>query len=84
MSYTPPVGVKDSTRMTKREKQIFSEENLRAVAFRMDWDNRRANMLSGKEDSVKLLVYNAERGMSRVRMEHIWGPEFVRIVLDGV
>jgi hypothetical protein len=84
MHYITPAGVRDSTRMSKREQRIFSEENLRAVAFRMDWDDRRANMLAGRENSVKLLVYSAERGMSRARLCQIWGPDFVRIVLDGV
>jgi hypothetical protein len=48
----------------------------------MDWDDKRKRMISGREDSIKLLKYSAERGMSRTRMCQIWGDDFVRIVLE--
>ena len=77
--YTHINGIKYFSR---REQVELSDKNINAAAYRMDWDDKRKRMVSGREDSIKLLKYSAERGMSRTRMCQIWGSDFVRIVLE--
>ncbi len=67
---------------SRKERELLSDKNINAAAYRMDWDDRRRRMIDGREESIALLKYNAARGMSRARMCQIWGSDFVRIVLD--
>lgn len=67
---------------SRREREQLTDKNIKAAAYRMDWDDKRVRMISGREKSIDLLRYSAERGMSRTRMCEIWGRDFVAIVLD--
>jgi len=67
---------------SKRERATLTDSNIKAAAYRMDWDDKRKRMISGREESIALMKYSAERGMSRARMCEIWGRDFVAIVLD--
>lgn len=67
---------------SRKEREQLTDKNINAAAYRMDWDDRRRRMIDGREESIALLKYNAERGMSRARMCQIWGSDFVRIVMD--
>lgn len=58
------------------------EPGHKVLSYLMERQERGFALVSGRESSVALLRASAKRGMSRQRMEQIWGRDFVRVVLE--
>jgi hypothetical protein len=67
-------------RSAEREARRRAEEDAKRLA---EIDERSKAIIRTKPESVKLLLYSRERGMSRATMNQIWGRTFVDAIIGG-
>jgi hypothetical protein len=59
-----------------------NEGRKELLASILSSQERSASWRVGRNKTISLIRYNAARGMSRRRIDEIWGPDLARVALD--
>jgi len=59
-----------------------NEGRKELLASVLSSQERSASLRAGRGKTISLIRYSASRGMSRRRIDQIWGPELARVALD--
>jgi hypothetical protein len=59
-----------------------NEGRKELLASVLSSQERSASWRVGRDKTISLIRYNAARGMSRCRINQIWGPDLARVALD--